>query len=176
MVVAGPCPLFLSFFFRFESSFPRLSGGLLHRVDVTLKRAVSRASRAMIVPFLQTCSTISRYIARALFVYKTIIVKVLESRLRRRDRDDRSTTRIEAIIRRGFWRVLALEEFTDVQCVIVDLAMPSLAGYRIDTEDHHHGYRHHSLRTTFWTTLDRSASTRDSSQTIARTTRYEKRR
>lgn len=29
-----------------------------------------------------------------------------------------------------FWRVLALEEFTDVQCIIVDLAMPSLAGYR----------------------------------------------
>jgi len=32
---------------------------------------------------------------------------------------------------RGFWRVLALEEFTDVQCVIVDHPMPSLAGYQI---------------------------------------------
>lgn len=33
--------------------------------------------------------------------------------------------------RHRFWRVLALEEFTDVQCVIVDHPMPSLAGYRI---------------------------------------------
>jgi len=39
--------------------------------------------------------------------------------------------RSESISPRRFWRVLALEEFTDVQCVIVDHPMPSLAGYRI---------------------------------------------
>lgn len=36
----------------------------------------------------------------------------------------------ESVLLRGFWRVLALEEFTDVQCVIVDHPMPSLAGYQ----------------------------------------------
>lgn len=35
-----------------------------------------------------------------------------------------------------FWRVLALEEFTDVQCVIVDHPMPSLAGDRGSSKDH----------------------------------------
>lgn len=43
----------------------------------------------------------------------------------------RSCLRGESISPRRFWRVLALEEFTDVQCVIVDHPMPSLAGYRI---------------------------------------------
>lgn len=42
-----------------------------------------------------------------------------------------SCLRGESISPRRFWRVLALEEFTDVQCVIVDHPMPSLAGYRI---------------------------------------------
>lgn len=48
----------------------------------------------------------------------------------RRDRPTRTPVST-ASTSRGFWRVLALEEFTDVQCVIVDLAMPSLAGYQI---------------------------------------------
>lgn len=38
--------------------------------------------------------------------------------------------------RHWFWRVLALEEFTDVQCVIVDHPMPSLAGDRGSSKDH----------------------------------------
>lgn len=57
-------------------------------------------------------------------VYKTSFYKIVKPSLE-------NVTICKVNWRHRFWRVLALEEFTDVQCVIVDRPMPSLAGYRI---------------------------------------------
>lgn len=62
-----------------------------------------------------------------LYIKAMFVIEVCKSRLGNCDRPARG----ESASRRRFWRVLALEEFTDVQCVIVDHPMPSLAGYRI---------------------------------------------
>lgn len=72
----------------------------------------------MIVPFLQIIGDFSvRY--RVLYIKQRYFIRLLKQASAR------------WIWRHRFWRVLALEEFTDVQCVIVDHPMPSLAGYRI---------------------------------------------
>lgn len=63
-------------------------------------------------------------------VYKTTLsYKIDQTKLNQALKLWRSICKVNW--RRRFWRVLALEEFTDVQCVIVDHPMPSLAGYRI---------------------------------------------
>lgn len=84
---------------------------------------------AMIVPFIQI---IGRFSVRYRVLHKTtLLYKIVKPSV---ENDDDRSAKVNR--RHWFWRVLALEEFTDVQCVIVDHPMPSLAGDRGSSKDH----------------------------------------
>lgn len=111
-------------------SFPPLS--VYYFTETTLRQSRPLLPRiAMIVPFIQI---IGGFSVRYRVLYRTtLLYKIVKPMTSLKNDDDRSA---KVNRRHWFWRVLALEEFTDVQCVIVDHPMPSLAGDRGSSKDH----------------------------------------